>query len=57
MRAAAGLAALMLLTLVLMLTVGHENSFGFACFLVFVAAAAALAVLGVRALAQRRRTV
>ena len=46
----------MLLTLVLMRTVGHENSFGFACFLVFVAAAAALAVLGVRALAQRRRT-
>jgi len=56
MRAAAGLAALMLLTLVLMLTVGHENNFGFACFLVFVAAAVSLAVLGVRALAQRRRT-
>ncbi len=39
-----------------MLTVGHENNFGFACFIVFVVAVLALAVLSIRALVQRRRT-
>jgi hypothetical protein len=49
------LALVVAVTLVLMLTVGHENGFGFACFIVFVLALIALAVIGIRALLQHRR--
>jgi len=54
--AASVLVAIIVLSLVGQLTVGHENNFGFACFIVFVVAVLALAVLGIRALVQRRRT-
>jgi hypothetical protein len=38
-----------------MLTIGKENDFGFACFLVNCATILALAILGVRALVERRQ--
>jgi Na+/melibiose symporter-like transporter len=53
-RAAGALGALVLTTLVLMLTVGKDNDLGFACFLVFVVAILALLALGTRSLVRRR---
>jgi hypothetical protein len=43
-----GLAGIVILTLILQLTVGKDNNFGFACFIVFVLALVALLALGIR---------
>jgi uncharacterized membrane protein len=54
-RAAWALVAIIVLALVGQLTVGHENDFGFACFIVFALAVVTLVVMGISALVQRRR--
>jgi hypothetical protein len=54
-RVVAGLAVVFVVTMIGMLTVGKENNFGFACFLVNCATILGLAVIGVRALLDRRR--
>jgi hypothetical protein len=54
-RVVAGLAVLFVLTVIGMLTIGKENNFGFACFLVNCATILGLGILGVRALIDRRR--
>jgi hypothetical protein len=54
-RVVAGLAVLFVLTVIGMLTIGKENNFGFACFLVSCATILGLGILGVRALIDRRR--
>jgi hypothetical protein len=56
-RVVPGLAVLFVLTMVGMLTIGKENNFGFACFLVNCTTVLGFAVLGVRALIDRRRAV
>jgi hypothetical protein len=53
---AVALGLLTALTLVLQLTVGKENDFGFACFIVFCVAILALVGVGVKALVDRRRS-
>jgi hypothetical protein len=56
-RAAALLAALAALLVVLMLTVGKENNFGFACFLVFAVDVVALLGIGLTVVIRRTRRV
>lgn len=47
--------AVIAVTLILQLTVGHDNNFGFAMFIVFVIAILLLLASAVRDLARRRR--
>ena len=55
-RLVPSLVVLIMLTLVGMLTVGRENDFGFACFLVFCAALLCLAAIGVTTVTRRSRS-
>lgn len=50
------LVAVIVVTLILQLTVGHDNSFGFAMFIVFVSAILVLLPSAVRDLARRGQT-
>jgi biotin transporter BioY len=49
-----GLIGIVILTLILQLTVGKDNNFGFACFIIFALALIALLVLGIRTIFRHR---